>query len=170
MWADGRRQFLIGAGVILAAPDFAMFQSAQRVWRIGCLSLDTATSVPGQRQQQWAPEALGRLGYHLSKNLVLEWRFAETRVERLPQLADELVNVDLIITFVAVEAALAATRATRMERTSGLADRILRGAKPTALPIDAPTKYELVVNAKAARAMGYTLPPALRTRVDRVIE
>jgi putative ABC transport system substrate-binding protein len=105
-----RRDFLIAAGALLAAPLAAEAQQAAKVARIGYLSTNLAASP---NRPEAFRQGLRDLGYVEGRNLVIEYRYAEGKVEQLPALAAELValKVDVIVASGTL-AALAAKQAT----------------------------------------------------------
>ena len=118
-----RRRLLIGVGALLAAPLACYAQQADKVRRIGFLSLDTADSEAGQTALKLFPEALKQFGYVERGNLVIEWRWADGKFADLPKLAAELVRnkVEIIVarTNAPIQAAMKATKTVPIVMLNG---------------------------------------------------
>jgi putative ABC transport system substrate-binding protein len=113
------------------------------------------------RGQAEALIVLADVMFFLNRNLIAEL----ASKARLPTMFPfrEHVEVGGLMSY-------GANIAEQVKRAAYYVDRILKGAKPAELPVEQPTKFELVVNLKAAKALGLTISPSLLVRVDEVIE
>jgi putative ABC transport system substrate-binding protein len=82
---------------------------------------------------------------------------------RLPTMCNWLESADCLMSF-------GTNRFEMFRRVAIFVDKILRGAKPADLPVEQPTKFELVVNTRTAKTLGLTIPPSILARADQVIQ
>ncbi len=101
----------------------------------------------------------GLFGFHRKRIIELAEK------HRLPATYDnnQYVEVGGLMSYTA-------DRKEQYRRAAEYVDKILKGAKPAELPVERPTKFELVINMKAAKQIGLTIPPNVLARADRVIK
>ena len=120
---------------------------------------ETALSAAAAAKAQ-AVLALSTGAFYASRD---KWIGAASR-HRLPVIANpNYAEAGALVSF-------GASFPQMYARAADYVDRILKGAKPSELPVEQPTKYDLIVNLKTAKALGTTIPPSVLLRADRVIE
>ena len=125
---------------------------------------------PGELEGAFARMSTG----HANGLLVLPQPFTFANARRITDLAARRRLPAMYGFTESVEAgglmAYEANAADMFRRAAAYVDKILKGAKPADLPVEQPTKFELIINLKAAKEMGLTIPPNVLARADKVIK
>jgi ABC-type uncharacterized transport system substrate-binding protein len=163
-----RREFIRLLSSTLAAwPLAARAQQGDGARRIGVLMSVSESDPEAQVWSRAFTEGLQQLGWTAGHNIRLDYRWAPpVDAQSRQRVAKELVALqpDLIL------AQNTVSTASLYRRAATYADRILRGTKPSELPVQLPVKVQLTLNLKAAKALGLDVPPSVRLRADEVIE
>lgn len=175
-----RRSWFAGSLAVLAGAHGVRTQTAGRVFRIGLLGGSAPDSPEARHVWQAFFQTLRERVYEEGRNLRAEALSVLAGsmffAQRVP-IAELALRHRLPSVYLLKEHAEAGGLLTygidlrdSFGRAAGYVATILEGAKPGELPIEQPTKFEMVVNLKTARALGLSLPRAVLVRADRVIE
>jgi putative ABC transport system substrate-binding protein len=190
-----RRTFVTGLGAIFAAPLASEAQQAVRMQRSRLAILWDASAADQRRAAESSARSLGMSVQSLEiRNPSDDFSVAFAEAARLrteallvvvtavffrqrAQIAQLALNYQLPTVFAVrefVEAgglmSYGANLSEMFRRAAIYVDKILKGAKPSDLPIEQPATFELVVNLKTAKTLGLTIPPSLLLRADQIIE
>jgi ABC transporter substrate binding protein len=168
-----RREFLLAlGGAVTAWPLVTHAERRGKPARIGYLS---ASSPPDSNFESFLA-GMRALGYGEGRDFVIEVRYAGRDYTRFPALLDALRHrlPSIFGWKMYVEAgglmSYGPVQHDAFVRLAVYVDKILKGAKPADLPVEQPTKLEMVVNLKTAKALGLEIPPGLILRADELIE
>jgi len=154
-----RRAFMVTVGgSIFSVPLVTKGQQAGNVWRVGVLSKGLPPES-GMGDRRLAAD-LRTLGWVDGQNISIVRRY--NRLLTVTAVPD-LIRQGLLMSW-------GPSLDEQLQRAASFVDRILRGAKPVDLPVEQPTKFELAINMKTAKAMGVTIPQTLLLQADHVIE
>lgn len=149
----------------------AVAQTPSKVWRIGFLG-DGSPEARAAHTLEPVREGLRDFGYVEGRNLTLDARWSGESRDRSVGAQEPSAN-DIGSDGVRrgrVLMSYGPDLAALCRRAAVFVDKIFKGGRPGDIPVEQPTRFELVLNLKTAQALGITVPPTLRLRADRVLE